>query len=62
MPTRRSPKLRQVYSKSQSALGTLDAEKMKECGWVKPTAKVQVAFVEWTEVKHLRHSRYVGLG
>lgn len=38
---------------------SLDAEKMKECRWVKPTIKVKVAFVEWTEADHLRHSRFV---
>ena len=37
------------------------AEKMKECRCVKPAVKVRVAFVEWTDEKHLRHSRFVAV-
>jgi hypothetical protein len=40
----------------------MDAEKMKECRWVKPVVKVDVAFVEWTEDRHLRHARFLHLG
>ena len=39
----------------------LTAEEMEKCRWVKPTVKVDVAFVEWTEAMHLRHSRFVAL-
>lgn len=39
----------------------LTAEEMEKCRWVKPKAKVHVAFVEWTEAKHLRHSRFLGM-
>jgi bifunctional non-homologous end joining protein LigD len=39
----------------------LDAEAMKKCRWVKPAAKVEVAFVEWTEGGKLRHPKFVAL-
>jgi ATP-dependent DNA ligase len=38
----------------------LTAEKMKDCGWLKPVLVGQVEFVEWTPDGHLRHSRFVG--
>lgn len=40
---------------------SLDEEKMKECRWVKPVVQVELAFVEWTEAKHLRHARFRSL-
>ncbi|HWB06105.1 MAG TPA: hypothetical protein VG796_23995 [Verrucomicrobiales bacterium] len=39
----------------------LTEEEMKKCRWVKPKVKVEVAFVEWTEGKKLRHSRFLSL-
>src|SRR5207248_2585760 len=39
----------------------LDAEAMKKCRWVKPKVAVEVAFVEWTEGRKLRHARFVGM-
>jgi bifunctional non-homologous end joining protein LigD len=40
---------------------SLTAEKMKECRWVNPELVVQVAFVEWTDAGHLRHSKFVAM-
>lgn len=39
----------------------LTAEKMKECRWVKPELVCQVAYLEWTNANHLRHSSFVGM-
>jgi len=39
----------------------LTAEKMKDCRWLKPILVGQFEFVEWTEDRHLRHSRFMGL-
>jgi len=39
----------------------LTAEKMKECGWVRPELVAEVEFVEWTPEGKLRHARFVGL-
>jgi ATP-dependent DNA ligase len=39
----------------------LTADKMKDCRWLRPELKAQVEFLEWTEDRHLRHSRFVGL-
>jgi ATP-dependent DNA ligase len=39
----------------------LTAEKMKKCVWVRPEMVAQVEFLEWTDVDHLRHSKFVGL-
>jgi bifunctional non-homologous end joining protein LigD len=39
----------------------LTAEKMKKCRWLKPLLVGEFEFVEWTEDKHLRHSRFVAL-
>jgi ATP-dependent DNA ligase len=40
---------------------TITAEKMSECRWVKPKLVCQVAFLEWTDAGHLRHSTFVGM-
>jgi ATP-dependent DNA ligase len=43
-------------------LGTgTDRPEMKECVWVKPRIVAEVAFLEWTGVDHLRHTKFVGL-
>ena len=39
----------------------LTAEKMKECRWLKPQLVGQFEFVEWTDVSHLRHTKFVAL-
>jgi len=39
----------------------LNAEKMKKAVWLKPEIVAQIAFLEWTESDHLRHSKFVGL-
>jgi ATP-dependent DNA ligase len=39
----------------------LTAEKMKKCVWVNTEVVAQIEFLEWTEIGHLRHSKYVGL-
>jgi bifunctional non-homologous end joining protein LigD len=39
----------------------LTAEKMKDCRWLKPELTGRVEFLEWTEDRHLRHSRFVVL-
>jgi DNA ligase D-like protein (predicted ligase) len=39
----------------------LTAEKMKECRWLKPKLVGQFEFVEWTDVNHLRHTKFVAL-
>jgi bifunctional non-homologous end joining protein LigD len=39
----------------------LDAEKMKQCVWVRPEVVAQIEFLEWTEADRLRHSKFVGL-
>jgi len=38
-----------------------DGGQMAECLWVKPVFVEQFEFVEWTDVHHLRHSKFVGL-
>jgi ATP-dependent DNA ligase len=40
---------------------TITAEKMSECRWVKPKLVCQVAFLEWTDAGHLRHSTFVAM-
>ena len=40
---------------------TITAEKMSECRWVKPKLVCQVAFLEWTDAGHLRHSTFVAI-
>jgi len=39
----------------------LNAEKMKECRWLKPALIGQFEFVEWTADGHLRHARFIRL-
>jgi DNA ligase D-like protein (predicted ligase) len=39
----------------------LDAEKMKQCVWVRPKLVAVIEFLEWTEGDRLRHSKLVGL-
>jgi ATP-dependent DNA ligase len=39
----------------------LDAEKMKQCLWVRPKLVAVVEFLEWTEADRLRHSKFVAL-
>ena len=39
----------------------LTAAKMEECRWLKPQLVGQFEFVEWTDVHHLRHSRFIAL-
>ena len=39
----------------------LDAEKMKNCVWVRPELVAQIEFLEWTDADRLRHSKFVGL-
>ena len=39
----------------------LTAEKMKKCVWVRPEIVAQIEFLEWTDVDHLRHSKFAGL-
>lgn len=39
----------------------LTAEKMKDCVWLKPETVVRIDFLEWTDVEHLRHTKFAGL-
>ena len=39
----------------------LTASKMNECRWLKPFLVAQFEFVEWTEDRHLRHSKFIAL-
>lgn len=39
----------------------LTAPKMADCRWLKPVLVGQFEFVEWTQDRHLRHSRFMGL-
>jgi DNA ligase D-like protein (predicted ligase) len=39
----------------------LTAEMMADCGWLKPVLVGQFEFVEWADVNHLRHTKFVGL-
>lgn len=39
----------------------LTAKKMVDCRWLKPVLVGQFEFVEWTDVNHLRHTKFVGL-
>jgi bifunctional non-homologous end joining protein LigD len=39
----------------------LDAEKMKQCVWVRPQLVAVVEFLDWTEGDRLRHSKFVAL-
>jgi ATP-dependent DNA ligase len=40
---------------------SLTAEKMSQCRWVKPKLVCQIAFLEWTDAGHLRHSTFVAM-
>jgi DNA ligase D-like protein (predicted ligase) len=39
----------------------LTTEKIKECRWLKPQLVGEFEFVEWTDVSHLRHSKFIAL-
>jgi bifunctional non-homologous end joining protein LigD len=39
----------------------LTAAKMAECRWLTPVLVGQFEFVEWTDVNHLRHTKFMGL-
>jgi len=39
----------------------LTAAKMADCRWLKPALVGQFEFVEWTDISHLRHSKFVAL-
>jgi bifunctional non-homologous end joining protein LigD len=39
----------------------LTAAKMAKCRWLKPQLVAQFEFVEWTDVHHLRHSKFIAL-
>jgi ATP-dependent DNA ligase len=39
----------------------LTADKMRDCRWVKPVLTARIEFLEWTEDRHLRHSRFISL-
>jgi ATP-dependent DNA ligase len=39
----------------------LTKEKMNECRWLEPKLVGQFQFVEWTEVNHLRHTKFIAL-
>jgi bifunctional non-homologous end joining protein LigD len=39
----------------------LTAAKMAECRWLRPQLVGQFEFVEWTDVHHLRHTKFVAL-
>ena len=33
-------------------------DKMKDCRWLRPELTARFEFLEWTEDRHLRHSRF----
>jgi ATP-dependent DNA ligase len=39
----------------------LTAAKMAECRWLTPLLVGQFEFVEWTDVNHLRHTKFIAL-
>jgi len=39
----------------------MTADEMEKCVWVKPKLVAQIEFLEWTDVEHLRHTKFVGL-
>jgi DNA ligase D-like protein (predicted ligase) len=39
----------------------LTKEKMADCRWLKPVLVGQFEFVEWTDDRHLRHTKFIGL-
>jgi bifunctional non-homologous end joining protein LigD len=34
---------------------------MGECRWLKPQLVAQIEYADWTDVKHLRHSKFIAL-
>ncbi len=39
----------------------LTADKMAKCRWLKPQLVAQIEFADWTDVNHLRHSKFIAL-
>ena len=39
----------------------LTADKMAECRWLKPQLVAQIEYADWTDVNHLRHSKFISL-
>jgi DNA ligase D-like protein (predicted ligase) len=39
----------------------LTADKMLECCWLKPQLVAQIEYADWTDVNHLRHSKFIAL-
>jgi bifunctional non-homologous end joining protein LigD len=39
----------------------LTPDKMPECRWLKPHLVAQIEYADWTDVNHLRHSKFVAL-
>ena len=39
----------------------MTADKMAECRWLKPQLVAQIEYVDWTDVNHLRHSKFIAL-
>jgi ATP-dependent DNA ligase len=34
---------------------------MAECRWLKPQLVAQIEYADWTDVNHLRHSKFIAL-
>jgi ATP-dependent DNA ligase len=55
----------QPYKSDSSALhrhlARLTADKMAECRWLKPQLVAQIEYADWTDVNHLRHSKFIAL-
>jgi bifunctional non-homologous end joining protein LigD len=39
----------------------LTADKMAECVWLRPQLVGQIEYADWTDVNHLRHSKFIAL-
>jgi ATP-dependent DNA ligase len=39
----------------------LTADKMAECRWLRPHLVAQIEYADWTDVNHLRHSKFIAL-
>ncbi len=39
----------------------LTADEMTECRWLKPQLVAQIEYADWTDVNHLRHSKFIAL-
>ena len=39
----------------------LTADKMVECRWLKPLLVAQIEYADYTDVNHLRHSKFIAL-